>query len=239
MKNDKDVACPRYCEDCNNYNLCNKKLTQAATSCTMFVPALPAEEKMKKSTNPKDALSIKKIPIHLVPIQVLSEIGLAMLEGGRKYGGHNYRDAGVRASVYLDAVWRHLFLQFWEGEDIDPDSKLHHVTKAIASLVVLRDSMLMDNWIDDRPIRHPNGPDTQRLNALATKIIEEYPDCVDPFTEKKAKTDYALVTCNEFENCGVNRCLHAKPHEATTSCDTSCIGRINSCKNSCEKVKED
>jgi len=138
----------------------------------------------KKATNPKDALGIRKVPIHLVPMQVMSEVGLAMLEGGRKYGAHNYRDAGVRASVYVDAVWRHVFEQWWEGEDTDGDSGLSHITKAIASLVVLRDSMLMGNWEDDRPIRHPNGPDMQRLNAKASEIIDKYPNCVKPFLEK-------------------------------------------------------
>ena len=142
---------------------------------------------MKKETNPKDSLGIKKVSIHCVPIQVLSEVGLAMLEGGRKYGSHNYRSAGVTASVYIDAVWRHLFLQFWEGEDVDKDSGLSHITKAIASLVVLRDSMLMGNWVDDRPIRHPNGPNTTKLNQQAADIIEKYKDCVTPFTESNSR----------------------------------------------------
>ena len=138
----------------------------------------------RKETNPKDALAIRKVPIHLVPMQVLSEVGLAMLEGGRKYGGHNYRDTGVKASVYIDAVWRHLFLQFWERENYDVDSGLHHVTKAIASLIVLRDSMLMDNWVDNRPIRHPGKLHAQKLNEKAGDIIDKYPDCVPPFTEQ-------------------------------------------------------
>lgn len=136
---------------------------------------------MKKPTNPKDSLGIKKVPIHCVPMQVLAEIGLAMLEGARKYGSHNYRDASVRASVYVDAVFRHLFLQFWEGEDIDEASGLSHVTKAIASLVVLRDSMLMGNWVDDRPIKYATL--TEDLNHKAAKIIQKYPNCKEPFTQ--------------------------------------------------------
>ncbi len=141
---------------------------------------------MEKKTNPKDALGIRKVPIHTVPMHVLSEVGLAMLEGGRKYGSHNYRDAGVKASVYIDAVWRHLFLQWWEGENIDTDSGLSHITKAIASLVVLRDSMIMDNMVDDRPIRHPDKAvnKTEYMNTLAGEIIDRIPDCKTPFTEK-------------------------------------------------------
>ena len=46
-------------------------------------------------------------------------------------------------------------MAWWEGEDVDPDSGLSHITKAIATLVVLRDSQINLNVDDDRPIR-PN-----------------------------------------------------------------------------------
>ena len=143
----------------------------------------------KKNTNPKDSLGIRKVPFHVIPMQVLAEVGLAMMEGGRKYGKHNYRDAGVRASVYMDAVFRHLYLQFWEGEDVDKDSGLNHITKAIASLVVLRDSMLMNNFVDDRPIRHPKHAEfTLKMNEAAAEIIKRYPECMEPFTELDKRT---------------------------------------------------
>lgn len=139
-----------------------------------------------KPTNPKDALGIKKVPLHCVSGQVLMELALAMFEGARKYGSHNYRDAGVRASVYYDAVLRHI-IDWWEGEDIDPDSNLHHVSKAIACLHVLRDSMLMGNWIDDRPIQHPNKLNTKRFNEQTIKLIEKYPNAKKPYIQKKNK----------------------------------------------------
>ncbi len=136
-----------------------------------------------KDTNPKDAVGVRKVPMSTVPAPVLMEVGLAMLEGARKYGRHNYRDAGVRASVYYDALMRHL-TAWWEGEDIDPDSGLSHIVKAIACLVVLRDSMYRGNWVDDRP---PEGEDgwQKELNELAAKIIEKYPDAKDPHLAKK------------------------------------------------------
>lgn len=142
------------------------------------------KEQSEKPTNPKDALGVKKVPLHCVPSVPLFEIGLAMMEGGRKYGAHNYRSMGVRMSVYYDAVMRHL-IAWWEGEDIDPDSGLHHVIKAIASLFVLRDSMVMGNCEDDRPIKYPNGLDINKLNKLAEGLIKKYPDCAEPFLEKQ------------------------------------------------------
>lgn len=128
----------------------------------------------QKDTNPKDAIGIRKTPISTLPIRVLWRVGLAMLEGALKYGRHNYRAAGVRASVYFDAaVGRHLF-GWWEGEDIDPDSKLHHIDKAIAALMVMRDSMLEGNFVDDRPPRQPF--DMAELNAHAAMLMDMHAD---------------------------------------------------------------
>jgi len=136
----------------------------------------------KKDTNPKDAVGVRKAPISTVPGTVLAELGLALLEGDRKYGRHNYRVYGVRASVYRDAAWRHIN-KWWEGEDIDPDSGLNHVIKAIASLTVLRDAMIRDNWSDDRPPKSPEGF-FKSLDNLAGDIIDKYPEAEMPFTEK-------------------------------------------------------
>lgn len=136
-----------------------------------------------KPTNPKDAIGSSKVPFGVIPSRVIGELGLALLEGACKYGRHNYRIAGVRASVYFDAALRHLFA-FWEGQDIDPDSGIHHLVKAMACLSVLRDSMHCGNWVDDRPPMLP-GSDTwvSELNAQARKLVEKFPDPVPPNTQ--------------------------------------------------------
>jgi len=136
-----------------------------------------------KPTNPKDALGIKKAPLHCVPCGPLFEVGLAFLEGARKYGSHNYRSVGVRASVYYDAVMRHM-MAWWEGELLDPDSGVPHIVKAMACLFVLRDSQLAGNCTDDRPLRCSGGLGMPGLNKKAAAIIEKYPDCVAPFLER-------------------------------------------------------
>ena len=126
----------------------------------------------RKCTNPKDAIGTRKLSLAVLPVRVLWRVSLAMLEGALKYGRHNYRAAGVRASVYFDAVvMRHLF-GWWEGEDIDPDSGLSHIDKAIAGLLVMRDSMLHGNFNDDRPPRQPQ--DMPALNAQAAELIDRY-----------------------------------------------------------------
>lgn len=126
-----------------------------------------------KPSNPKDALGVLKAPMSTVSAPVLAEIGVAMLEGACKYGRHNYRAVGVRSSVYYDAAMRHL-MAWWEGEDIDPDSGMPHVVKAITSLVVLRDSQLFGNVNDDRPPRVLGFHEA--LNRKVVEILARHAD---------------------------------------------------------------
>lgn len=130
-------------------------------------------DQRRKNTNPKDAVGTRKVPWSVISGPVMAEVGLAMLEGARKYGRHNYRVCGVRASIYFDANMRHL-TDWWEGQDIDLESGIHHVTKAIAGLTVLRDSMIQGNWVDDRPPRSPKGW-LEALNKKAVEILERIP----------------------------------------------------------------
>lgn len=144
--------------------------------CPEFVSLTERMEKLAggaKPSNPKDAVGIKKAPLSTLSAPVLAEVGVAMLEGARKYGRHNYRVIGVRASVYYDATLRHM-MQWWEGEDVDADSGLSHVTKAIASLVVLRDAMMQQKFIDDRP--PVSRPWIEDLNKRAAHLLDKYPD---------------------------------------------------------------
>jgi len=140
------------------------------------------QEPQYKPTNPKDTLGIKKAPLSTLPTGPMYEVALAMLEGARKYGRHNYRVIGVKASVYYDAAMGHL-TAWWEGEDIDPASGIHHLGKAMACLAVVRDSMMMKNWVDDRPPRYPQPELLMRNNPIIGVILEKLPDCKEPYTE--------------------------------------------------------
>ena len=124
-----------------------------------------------KPTNPKDAVGVRKAPLSCVPMNVVAEMGVGMLEGAAKYGRHNYRGVGVRTSVYFDAAMRHL-IAFWEGEDIDADSGLSHISKALVTLAVLRDSQMRGNCTDDRPPR--SDPFYSRLNDAAGAVLDRH-----------------------------------------------------------------
>ena len=142
---------------------------------------------MSKKTNPTDAVGTKKPRFYSgLPANVTKEVTIGVMEGAMKYGRHNYRIAGVRASTYIDATIGHL-LDYWEGQDIDPDSDLHHITKAIASLYVLRDAQMRNMCEDDRPPKSDVEGDKTRLQAIVNKLFEKYPNPVPAYKEGDVK----------------------------------------------------
>lgn len=126
-----------------------------------------------KATNPKDMIGTRKAPLSTVPMGVIVEMGVGMLEGAAKYGRHNYRCSGVRASVYFDALMRHM-IAWWEGEDIDPDSGLSHITKAMCTLAVLRDAQMQGMVTDDRP--PVSAEFYPAMNAAAGAMLDKHAD---------------------------------------------------------------
>ena len=142
-----------------------------------------SESENMKPTNPKDIAGSSKVPMNsMLSGAVMGEVALALFEGALKYGRHNYRQDGVRASVYYDAVGRHLSA-WWEGEDVDEESGLSHITKAIAGLHILRDCSIRGMCNDDRP---PKTADFMKeLNNKTKALIEKYPNPVPPVLEKE------------------------------------------------------
>ena len=107
-----------------------------------------------KPSNPKDILGSDKIPLHLWP-QTATVLGaLALLDGTLKYGRGNFRAVGARASIYVDALGRHVSAWF-EGEDVDPDSGLPHMAHALSCIAILVDAEACGKLTDDR--QYPGG----------------------------------------------------------------------------------
>lgn len=135
----------------------------------------------KKDTNPKESVGIKKWRyFSTIPLTVICELGIAMLEGARKYGRHNYRVSGVKSSVYIDAAMGHI-TQWYEGEDVDKDSGLSHLVKAMACLVIIRDAMIQGKLNDDRPPAGNLDAVRTNLQKVVDELFEKYPDAKDAY----------------------------------------------------------
>lgn len=137
----------------------------------------------EKHSNPKDAVGIRKAYQSVLPLPVLYEVGLAMLEGALRYGRHNYRVIGVRASTYYDACRRHLD-EWWEGQDLDRPTRIHNLSKAIACLLVLRDAEMRGMLTDDRPPKMDYDW-LAGMNERAAELVSMYPNAEAAYTEKR------------------------------------------------------
>ena len=113
-------------------------------------------------SNPKTVFGARKPPLHHIPPIALIQLGLAMENGADKYGLFNWREHKVSASVYYDAIMRHL-LSFWDGESVDGDhetdddgnplgSCIHHLAHVMACCAILLDALHTGQLNDDR---HP------------------------------------------------------------------------------------
>jgi hypothetical protein len=109
-----------------------------------------------KDTNPKDAIGSTKLPLHLVPDTAPAYLALAFCEGATKYGAFNWRVAGVRASIYMAAARRHM-AKWWNGEEVDPKTKVPHLASAMACMAIILDAKLVGKLTDDRPPAAPLG----------------------------------------------------------------------------------
>lgn len=134
----------------------------------------------RKEPNPKDATGSGKVGLSVLPLPALLEAAVGATEGARKYGRHNWREEGARASTFFDAAIRHLFA-WWEGEDLDPASGVNHVSKAVADLLILRDSIMRGQAVDDRP--PSSATFIPNLNRQTKAIVEDIPDPRPPHVQ--------------------------------------------------------
>lgn len=119
-----------------------------------------------KDGNPKDAIGATKLPMHLIPGSAKAFLTMGFLEGALKYGKYNWRVAGVRASIYLDAMERHME-KYTNGEDCDPVTRVPHLASIMACCSIILDAELVGKLTDDRP---PRAPVSELIDSLATDV---------------------------------------------------------------------
>lgn len=93
----------------------------------------------------------------LLPDELLEGVIDVLMLGESRYGAWNWTKGGEGNgwSRYYDSLKRHLNA-FWKGEDIDPDSQLHHLDHLIANAIFLRYYTRRWPELDDRPELFPS-----------------------------------------------------------------------------------
>ena len=129
-----------------------------------------------KPSNPKDLIGSNKIPYHFWP-QTATVLGaLACTYGNLQYGRTNWRAAGVKASIYYDALMRHMNAWFDEGEDNDPDSGLPHLAHALACIAIIVDAKAAGKLTDDRMIRGGYRGLVEEMTPHVARMKEKFKD---------------------------------------------------------------
>lgn len=124
--------------------------------------------------NPKDMVGRRKVPLSLIPSSALVHEAMAFkygafeapcVDGKKGYGPYNWRTAPVSASVYIDAMLRHI-LDYLDGEEVADDSGAHHLGHARACAGIILDAMENKTLIDDRPTK---GKASEILKRMVKK----------------------------------------------------------------------
>lgn len=154
---------------------------QRAVETVLKTPAVPAVvEPTAKPSNPKDAIGSDKMPYHLWPNSATVLGCLGLLDGMLKYGRSNWREAGVRFTIYYDAAKRHAD-KLAAGEDIDEDSGLPHEAHILACWAIIVDAKATGRFVDDREYR--GGGFLKLLKAMTPHVKR----LKDKYTSKSPK----------------------------------------------------
>jgi hypothetical protein len=110
----------------------------------------PLGDPRTKDTNPKDAIGDKKVPLWLCSPIAKAQWAVAQFVGMVKYGAWNWRSAGIRNSIYLSAIQRHLDA-YMSGEEVDPVDQTEHLGHIMACAAIIIDAKAAGKLVDDRP----------------------------------------------------------------------------------------
>jgi hypothetical protein len=137
---------------------------------------VPVPQVVVKATNPKEAIGAGKLNLSLVPDTLSAFAATAFFEGASKYGSYNWRVAGVRASTYKAAAERHI-KKWWNGQDCDKVTNVHHLANAIACLGIILDAEVCSMLNDDRPPAIDLDGLIEKLNKTQAHLAELHKGC--------------------------------------------------------------
>lgn len=112
-------------------------------------------EATARLTDPKASQAVQKPQLQLIPPALNDETAKALMRGAEKYGFFNWRGNKVEMMTYLGAMKRHIDCLI-EGEDIDPDTRAHHLGCVAAGCGIVLDARKHGTLVDNRPPKGQN-----------------------------------------------------------------------------------
>jgi hypothetical protein len=135
-----------------------------------------------KPSNPKDRAATHRLDISLFPQSAIAYGALGMTEGDYKYGGYNYRVAGVSVNTYIAALFRHI-CKFYNGEWEDQRTKVPHLASALASVAIIVDGFQQGNINDDRPPKQNMDKLLTEFEKIVSHLHETFPNGPERYKE--------------------------------------------------------
>lgn len=122
-----------------------------------------------KPSNPKDIIGSDKLPLDLWPGVATAYGALGLLDGMLKYGKVNWREVGIRGSIYIGAIKRHIDA-IQEGEDCDPVTGVSHWSYVLANAAIYVDALEAGKLVDDRAM--PTEAYRKTLEQLTPQVAK-------------------------------------------------------------------
>lgn len=144
---------------------------------------LAFEKAQCKPSNPKDRAATNRLDLTLFPDTAVAYGALAFTEGDCKYGGYNWRSAGVDASVYVAACRRHIS-KWYNGEEVDPDTLVPHLANALACIAVIIDAQYCNKLNDNRPPKAEVAALLNGFENIVSHLHKKYPNGVKRYVNK-------------------------------------------------------
>lgn len=138
--------------------------------------------------DPKGQAGSLKAPLGLVPPYAMEQTSWVHKLGADKYGPWNWRETGVCASTYVNAILRHL--NAWrDGESLDPESGITHLAHIACSANILMDAEVCGKLQDDRNKR----PTNDETEGGSPKVGASYEDFWGPLDGDTVPEYYILL----------------------------------------------
>jgi len=97
--------------------------------------------------------TLQKVRFDLLPVAPIVEVIKVLTFGAYHYGNHNWQ-AGFSWSRCIGAASRH-FYKWCLGEELDDESRLHHLAHVIANCLFLLHYVMSSTGTDDRQKASP------------------------------------------------------------------------------------
>lgn len=124
-----------------------------------------------EKTNPKQALGQASLPLNLFSPLATAYGCIGKLNGRLKYGGNNFVATPVIASIYCDAIRRHLD-KWMAGQEFDSADGVPHFAAMLANIDILICARAAGTLEDDRPLIKGYHEEIDKLTPIVKALQE-------------------------------------------------------------------